>query len=218
MKRALVLGSSKGIGKEIKNEMAKMNLKIYSPSSKTLDTSNIKSVENFIKKIKSIDYLILNTGGPPAKNFFDITHDEWNKYFNQLFLGLVTILQKLKVNNNGYVFLISSHTIKSPEDNLVLSNSFRIALSSVFKTVSNLYSKKKINFINIAPGPIKTDRLKKLVGRKNMKFFENNLPLGKAGDPKDIARFVSLIIKNNIRYINGTTINFDGGLSKNIFG
>ena len=51
-----------------------------------------------------------------------------------------------------------------------------------------------------------------------MKFFENNLPLGKAGDPKDIAKFVSLIIKNNIRYINGTTINFDGGLSKNIFG
>ena len=40
------------------------------------------------------------------------------------------------------LFLISSHTIKAPEDNLVLSNSYRVAISSVFKTSAKDIVKK----------------------------------------------------------------------------
>ena len=104
---------------------------------------------------------------------------------------------------------------KRSEDKLVLSNSYRVALSSIFKTISKLYSKKNISCINIAPGPIKTDRLKNLVG--DIEDFERNLPMKRAGSPDEIGKFVSLIIENEIKYINGVTINFDGGLSPNIF-
>jgi 3-oxoacyl-[acyl-carrier protein] reductase len=214
MKSALILGSSKGIGKSIKKKISDLDIKIISPSSKELDTSNLDSVKKFLKSLKSIDYLILNTGGPPAKDFFSITENEWNRYYVQLFLSFVIILQKIKLKKNGFIFLISSHTIKNPEDNLVLSNSFRVAISSVFKTVSKIYSKKNISCINIAPGPIKTKRLKKLV--KNINDFEKKLPLGRAGNPNEIGNFVKLIIKSNIKYLNGVIINFDGGLSKNL--
>ena len=93
-------------------------------------------------------------------NFFDIKENDWIKYFNQLFLSFVLILQNIKINKNGYIFLISSHTIKNPEEKLVLSNSYRVALSSILKTVSKILTKDKISCINIAPGPIKTKRLK----------------------------------------------------------
>ena len=96
----------------------------------------------------------------------------------------------------------------------MISNSFRVAISSVFKTVSKIYSKKNISCINIAPGPIKTARLKKLV--KNINDFEKKLPLGRAGNPDEIGNFVKSIIKFNIKYLNGVIINFDGGLSKNL--
>ncbi len=214
-KIALILGSSKGIGKSIYEELKKINIKIYNPKRSELDTSNIKQVENYLLKIKSVDYLILNTGGPPKKNFFKIEKSDWLKYYNQLFLGFVIILQKLKIKNNGYIFLISSHTIKNPENDLVLSNSYRVAISSVFKTVSHLYATKRINCINIAPGPIKTNRLKNLV--KDLKKFEKNLPMRRAGDPKEIGKFIKSIIVGNIKNLNGVTINFDGGISKNIF-
>lgn len=214
MKSALILGSSKGIGKSIKKKISDLDIKIISPSSKELDTSNLDSVKKFLKSLKSVDYLILNTGGPPAKDFFSITENEWNRYYVQLFLSFVIILQKIKLKKNGFIFLISSHTIKNPEDNLVLSNSFRVAISSVFKTVSKIYSKKNISCINIAPGPIKTKRLKKLV--KNINDFEKKLPLGRAGNPNEIGNFVKFIIKSNIKYLNGVIINFDGGLSKNL--
>lgn len=214
-KIALILGSSKGIGKSIYEELKKINIKIYNPKRSELDTSNIKQVENYLLKIKSVDYLILNTGGPPKKNFFEIKKSDWLKYYNQLFLGFVIILQKLKIKNNGYIFLISSHTIKNPENDLVLSNSYRVAISSVFKTVSHLYATKRINCINIAPGPIKTNRLKNLV--KDLKKFEKTLPMRRAGDPKEIGKFIKSVIVGNIKNLNGVTINFDGGISKNIF-
>ena len=214
MKTALIIGSSKGIGKSIKEKLGELKLKIIAPPRKELDTSNLDNVKKFIKNLNSIDYLILNTGGPPAKYFFSISENDWNKYHVQLFLSFVLILQKIKLKKNGFIFLISSHTIKNPEDNLVLSNSYRVAISSVLKTVSKIYSKKKITCINIAPGPIKTNRLKKLV--KNMKDFEKTLPLARAGSPDEIGLFVQSIIKLNIKYLNGVIINFDGGLSKNL--
>ena len=134
MKTALIIGSSKGIGKSIKEKLGELKLKIIAPPRKELDTSNLDNVKKFIKNLNSIDYLILNTGGPPAKDFFSISENDWNKYHVQLFLSFVLILQKIKLKKNGFIFLISSHTIKNPEDNLVLSNSYRVAISSVLKT------------------------------------------------------------------------------------
>lgn len=215
MKKAFIIGSSKGIGKSIKKKLSELNIKIIAPKSKELNTSDISNVKKYLSKIGPIDYLILNTGGPPAKNFFLITEDEWLKYYNQLFLSFVLILQKIKIKKNGFIFLISSHTIKNPEDNLVLSNAYRVAISSVLKTISRLYASKKITCINIAPGPIKTTRLKNLV--KNINEFERNLPLRRAGDPSEIGFFIQSIIRNNIKYLNGVVINFDGGLSKSLF-
>ncbi len=216
MKKALILGSSKGIGKAIKSSLADLKIEILAPSRKELDTSKLCTVDKYIKNLKNeIDYLILNTGGPPAKYFFDITVQEWDFYYHQLFLSFVIMLQKIKIKKNGYIFLISSHTIKNPEDELTLSNAYRVALSSVLKTVSHLYSKKKISCINIAPGPFKTQRLKKLV--KNLKWFEKQLPLSRAGNPEEIGNFVKMIIENNIKYLNGVTITIDGGISRNLF-
>lgn len=213
--RALIIGGSKGIGKSISQKLSELKFKIISPSSKELDTSKISTVRKFIKKKNKFDVLILNTGGPPPMNFFDISEKMWSKYYNQLFLSFVIILQNIKVNKNGYVFLISSHTIKTPEDKLILSNSFRVASSSVLKTYSKIQSKNKISCINIAPGPIKTQRLSTLV--KNMKLFEKNLPLGYAAEPEEIGLFVKSIVQNKIKYLNGITINFDGGLSTSLF-
>ena len=190
MKKAFIIGSSKGIGKSIKKKLIELNIKIIAPKSKELNTSDISNVKKYLSKIGPIDYLILNTGGPPAKNFFLITEDEWLKYYNQLFLSFVLILQKIKIKKNGFIFLISSHTIKNPEDNLVLSNAYRVAISSVLKTISRLYASKKITCINIAPGPIKTTRLKNLV--KNINEFERNLPLRRAGDPSEIVFLYNL--------------------------
>ena len=211
-KKAIILGGSKGIGQHISKKIKSLGIKTYSCSRKDIDTSNLTSVRKFVKKHKNTDILILNSGGPPALSFEKISVNQWKNYFNQMFLSYFLILKYIKVNKNGYVFYISSSIIKEPGDELVISSSLRAATSSLLKSYSIKNSKKNISTINIAPGPFKTQRVKELV--KDIKKFENALPTGKIGDPKEIGLFVKFIIQNNIKYISGSTIYFDGNISK----
>ena len=96
--KAIVLAGSNGIGKGISDELNLICDEVISTSSKDLDTSNIKQVKEFVSKEKQTDVLVLNTGGPPAMDFDNITKDDCMKYHNQLFYGFFLLLQNLKLN------------------------------------------------------------------------------------------------------------------------
>tara|TARA_Y100000296_G_C5172318_1_gene258006 strand:+ start:2419 stop:3066 length:648 start_codon:yes stop_codon:yes gene_type:complete len=215
MKKALVLASSRGIGRGIADSLSELDLNVIRTSTNELDTSNIDSVDKFIEKQKKTDILVLNTGGPPAQEFSEITKDDCDKYHNQLFYSFFRILQKIEIIDNGFIFLITSFNVKEPNPKLLLSNAYRVAFISVLKCLSKDLAKRGITTIGIAPGPIKTDRLNSLVA--DMAQFESQLPLGRAGETKEIGSFVKSVVENNIKYLNGVTINFDGGLSNNLF-
>ena len=215
MTKAIVLGGSRGIGKAISDSLKTIDVDVFATSQKDIDTSNLNSVKEFLNNNNETDILILNTGGPEPKPFSTITEDDWNKYHNQLFLGFCTILQKIKINDGGYIFLISSNVIKEPNPKLIISSAYRAAFSEVFKVLSKEYAQKNINCINIAPGPINTDRTQELI--ENVEEFEKTLPMKRLGKPEEIGNFVKGIIQNKIKYLSGVTINFDGANSNHIF-
>ena len=215
MTSAIILGGSRGIGKAISDALKKIEIDVFAASKNDIDTSKLKSVKEFVKNHNQTDILILNTGGPAPKQFLDITEDDWKSYHNQLFLGFCTILQNIKINDGGYIFLISSNVIKEPNPKLIISSAYRAAFSEVFKILSKDYAQKNISCINIAPGPINTDRTKELI--ENVKEFEKSLPMKRLGEPEEIGNFVKALIENKIKYLTGVTINFDGANSNYIF-
>ena len=215
MTKAIVLGGSRGIGKAISDSLKSIKIDVFAVSKSDIDTSNLDSVKKFLDTYNETDILILNTGGPVPKPFSTITEEDWNKYHNQLFVGFCTILQNIKVNHNGYIFLISSNVIKEPNSKLIISSAYRAAFSEVFKVLSKEYAQRNISCINIAPGPINTDRTQELI--ENVKEFEKTLPMIRLGEPEEIGNFVKGIIENNVKYLTGVTINFDGANSNYIF-
>ncbi|MDH3341339.1 MAG: SDR family oxidoreductase [Nitrosopumilus sp.] len=215
MVRAIVLGGSRGIGKAIADCLKSINIDVFATSKKDIDTSDLSSVKKFLEKNTQTDILVLNTGGPFPKLFSTITEEDWKLYHNQLFLGFCIILQNIKINDNGYIFLISSNVIKEPNSKLIISSAYRAAFSEVFKILSKEYAQRNINCINIAPGPINTDRTQELI--ENVKEFEKSLPMKRLGEPQEIGNFVKSIIENKIKYLSGVTINFDGANSNYIF-
>lgn len=213
--KAIILGGSRGIGKAISNSLKELNYNIIATSKKEIDTGNLDSVKEFVKKNQSTDILVLNTGGPPAKQFQEISEEEWKRYHEQLFLSFCIILKNMKINDEGYIFLISSSVIKEPNSNLIISAAYRSAFNEVFKILSKEYAKKNISCINIAPGLINTDRTKELIN--NIEEFKETLPMKRLGEPEEIGKFVKSIIENKIKYLSGVTINFDGANSNYIF-
>lgn len=215
MSKAIVIGGSRGMGNAISSSLSSLGYEVIATSKKELDTSDLNSVKDFVQNHAETDVLVLNTGGPPAKEFFSVTQDDWLKYHNQLFLGFCMILQKIKINDGGYVFLISSSVIKEPNEKLIISSAYRSAFTSVFKILSKTFAEKNISFINIAPGPINTDRTKELID--NVEEYEKTLPMKRLGEPKEIGDFVKAIIENKIKYLSGVVINFDGAASSFVY-
>ncbi len=213
--KAIVLGGSRGIGNAISESLRSIDCDVLAASKKDIDTSDLDSVKQFIKKNPETDILVLNTGGPPPIQFPDISENDWKKYHRQLFLGFVTILQNIRINDGGYIFLISSSVIKEPTPKLIMSAAYRAAFAEVFKILSKDYAGKEISCISIAPGPINTDRTNELID--DVESFKKTLPMKRLGEPKEIGDFVKSIIQNKIKYLSGVTINFDGANSNYVF-
>ena len=213
--KAIVIVGSRGIGKAISDSLKSIGCDTISTSKNDIDTSNLDSVKNFIENNKTTDILVLNTGGPPPKEFNSIREEEWLKFHNQLFLGFCLLLQKISINDDGYIFLISSSVIKEPNSKLVISSAYRSAFSSVFKILSKKFAERNISCINIAPGPINTDRTKELF--ENVEEYEKTLPMKRLGKPEEIGNFVKSIVENDIKYLSGVVINIDGANSNYVF-
>lgn len=214
-KKSIIIAGSRGIGKGIANQLKKISKETIILSSKEFDTANINDANKFIQKYKSADVLVLNTGGPPAIDFYSITNEQWLSYINQLFLSFTILLRDFKIKKNGYIFLVSSFHIREINPKLIISNSLRVGFWSLLKSLTETYAKKNITTVNIAPGPIDTQRIRAL--NKDINKLKNKLPLKRLGTPDEIGELVKSIISQDIKYINGTTIFMDGGMSKSLF-
>ena len=70
---------------------------------------------------------------------------------------------------------------------------------------SKQYAQKNISCINIAPGPIDTDRTRQLIN--DIPEYFKALPMKRLGRPEEIGNFVKAIVENDIKYLTGVTIN-----------
>ncbi len=213
-KTALVLGSSRGVGKAIADELRKAGIDAPTISSKEVDTASQASVLAFARKHQSTDVLVFNTGGPPKKLFHDISREDWEKYHQQLFLSFVTLLQEVKVRDGGYIFLISSHLISEPKADMTLSVAYRLAAWSVLKALSKQFAAGQVSCLNIALGPVLTDRLRGLTA--DLPALEAKLPMKRAGKPEEVGAFVRAIVAGDVKYLTGVSITLDGGMSGGI--
>jgi len=76
MSKAIVIGGSRGMGKAISSSLSSIGYDVIATSKKELVTSNLNSVKDFVRNHNEADVLVLNTGGPPAKEFFSVTVEE----------------------------------------------------------------------------------------------------------------------------------------------
>ena len=201
-KRALVGGSSKGLGNAVAKQLARSGATVTLLSSneqRLINTVNdlkeqtglnhdylvvdYNNFEEYQKKIEEyllvnpIDILINNTQGPRGGDVMNVSIEDYQKSFDLLFKSVVITtmiaLKNMKKNKWGRIINMASMSVKEPLKYLALSNSIRSALTTWGKTLSNDLGSHNITVNNILTGYFNTQRIKQLNSEKAKKLNIN---------------------------------------------
>lgn len=173
-----------------------------------------------------LDVLFVNAGGPPAGKFEDFDDGAWQSAFELNLLSGVRLIRAalphLKAAAPSAVVQLMSWGVKEPIPNLILSNAIRPGAVGLAKTLSKELGPLGIRVNTVLPGRIDTDRMRSLdearARRENRPLEDVRkeqarlAPLGRLGEPKEVANLVVFLASARASYITGTTIQVDGGL------
>ncbi|CAN5174754.1 SDR family oxidoreductase [soil metagenome] len=198
-KRAIVCGSTQGIGRAIALKFSELGasvtlvsrneeklkelqkqLKNYEKQDHHYITADFsypdilkEKIEKYLKKVGRVDILVNNTGGPPAGKAIDAKVEEFVNAFN---IHLVcnhhlvqSVVPLMKNAGGGRIINIISTSVKMPIMDLGVSNTIRGAVASWAKTLSMELGPWGITVNNILPGYTQTSRLDSLLENKAAK-------------------------------------------------
>ena len=256
-KAALVGGSSKGIGRAVAIGLARegCNVCICARDNAALaeaarvirtetdakvfslvcDMARYEDIKRVVQEAANtfgrLDILVNNAGGPRTGTFDDMDETDWLSAINQNLMSAIRTTREalpyLRHSGGGRIINITSIAVKTPIDRLILSNTARLGLIGMAKTLSRELAPEGITVNNVCPGNIATERLITLIEERAQKdgigmgeaieIEERRVPMGHLGDPEDVANLVVFLASARARYITGTTVQVDGGSTIAVF-
>jgi 3-oxoacyl-[acyl-carrier protein] reductase len=195
-------------------------------------SSDIEGTFNTVtKEFGSIEILVNNCGGPVPGLFSKLEENDWNHAYEQVLMSAVRfsklVVPQMIQKEWGRIVNITSISVKQPVDNLMLSNSLRAGVIGFAKSLSNEIARHNITVNNVAPGLTLTNRLYELAvieaKEKGISHEEvladmaKRVPLNRLAGPDEIAKVVLFLASRQASYVNGTTIQVDGGFIKGLY-
>ena len=186
----------------------------------TLDVTSendIKSLfETVTDKYGRIDYLINSAGIYREKPLVELEISDWNKMLNVNLLGTFLFckygIPSLENSNNGSIVNIAS--IAGQVGGIVAGADYSASKAGVLcmsKSLANQVKDYKIRVNTISPGPIVSSMTKDWPQERKIEF-PKNFPLGRLGEPEEVANVALFLCSKMATYVNGATINVNGGL------
>lgn len=238
-KTAIVTGAGRGIGKAIAIGLAKsgvdvvvsdINLENADTVSEEIkglgrmavpfrvDVSNWDECQNMVKnayeRFKKIDILINNAGINRDAMVHKMTKDQWNEVINVDLTGAFNCIQPVSIimRDQGFGRIINISSA-SWQGNIGQSNysSAKAGLIGLTKTLARELARKNITVNAICPGFIDTD-MTRAVPNNIREVIVSKIPMGRMGDPCDIANLIIFLSSDEASYITGEVISVGGGL------
>ena len=181
---------------------------------------------------RRLDGMLINAGGPPAKPALETTMEDWDLAWFTVVRWKIDLVMKLipkfRDQQYGRILFVESVSVKQPIENLVLSNSLRMAVVGFVKTLSQEIGKEGITVNIMAPGYHETQAVKRVLNKKAetsdttyeevQQNLEKSIPVGRMGNPADFGALAAWLLSPQSGYITGQTISVDGGVMGGSFG
>lgn len=193
------------------------------------DQQTIDQLKTIVGK-RQLHGMVVNAGGPPAKTVLETTLEDWDNAYQNILRWKVALTQTfvpaMMEHRYGRVVYIESSSVKQPLENLVLSNSLRVAVVGMVKTLSQEIAKSGVTLNILGPGSHNTPAIDRIYHKKSeqtgMPFAEvkekaiAQIPVGALGEATDFASLALWLLSPMSRYVTGETITVDGGSVKNM--
>lgn len=239
-KKALVTGSSRGIGSAIALELARGGADVIVHCSKpgakadniadqiksmgrkseviVADLTNPEKTIELAEKAAGVDILVLNASMQIRKPWQEITVSEYIMQTNCNYLSSLLLMQRLSVPMQkkkwGRIVAIGSVQERKPHPQMLVYSSSKCAQTGLVQSLAVQLAKDGITVNTVAPGVIYTDRnIEALSNPEYAKQVTDSIPAGFYGQKEDIAGTVRLLCSDFGRYITGQNIFIDGGKS-----
>jgi 3-oxoacyl-[acyl-carrier protein] reductase len=213
-KYLFITGGNGEIGKAIISQF--QDYIVYAPSSKEMDCLNLSSIKNYIINagISKIDVFIHCAGINNPKPYIDSTEVSLlntMKINAFSFLYITQELSKYFINNSTKILAISSIYGSISRVGRLEYNASKSALNGMIKSIALELAPKGIVVNSIAPGFIETSLTFKNNSKQTVEEIMSNIPLGRLGQPAEIAWYVNLLCSSQNTYLTGQNIIIDGG-------
>jgi len=185
------------------------------------DVSKADDVRRLFEEAKNafgaVDVLVNNAGVFEFEPIEEVTEHEFHREFNTNVLGpILTIQQALKQfgPDGGSVINISSIVSENPVPNSLVYSATKSAVDSITRVLSKELGARKIRVNTIAPGGVETEGTHRIgvIGSDFQKQMVAATPLGRFGQPEDIAQVAVFLASEDSRWVTGERIAASGGL------
>ncbi|HET89141.1 MAG TPA: SDR family oxidoreductase [Chloroflexi bacterium] len=187
-------------------------------------------VKAVVERLGRIDILVINAGGPPPGLFLDLTPAAWEEAVQLTLMSSVRLCYAvgpvMRAQGGGAILAMTSVTVKQPLPNLVLSNSLRLAVTGLVKTLADELAPYAIRVNGICPGWTRTARVEQLLhdrAERSGATVEEEaakiaaaIPLGRMGRPEEFAAAAAFLVSAAASYITGVSLLVDGGMYRGV--
>ncbi len=194
-----------------------------------LPESAAKVVDKTLETFGGIDVLVNNAGATKRGEFEALTDDEWADGFALKFFDAVRLTRAAWPHlraSRGSVINISGSGGRTPGPQFTIGGSVNAALLSFTKAMADVGQRDGVQVNAINPGPVRTARLERRLEQlalekgvnpaAALELFLLEERIVQVGEPEDIAAMVSFILSRHGRYMHGSLIDMDGGLTKTL--
>lgn len=200
------------------------------PADVTHDAEIKAAVAATVRAFGGLDILVTNAGGPPPGGFAELTDAALQAAFELNLLSTVRMIREavphMRARRWGRIINIQSTSIKQPIEGLLLSNAIRPGVAGLAKSLAGELGRDGITINTILPGRILTDRSRGVIehrarqaGLPVEEFLQQEtaaIPLGRIGEPEEVAHVVVFLASERASYVTGVTLQVDGGLVRGL--
>ncbi len=213
---ALITGASRGIGAAIAARLQDEGLRILSPSSKALDLSSTVSIDTYLSQLTDpIDILVNNAGINRLGSIDEISGKDFEEVIQINLLGHFRLTQGLvkgmKARRYGRIVNISSIWSLVSRERRVTYSAAKAGLNGLTRALALELAPYHILVNAVAPGYINTELTKKNNTPEALERIAEEIPLGRLGEPSEIAECVAFLCSPKNSYMTGQVIVLDGG-------